>query len=58
MADAIVAKGERSALAVCSLNQECQSVEMVDYRIDRDECKNRLWEMDVTWFFKCVKGGF
>ena len=54
MSDDLIAKGERSARAICSLNGECPNFRLLRYSFDRIECENRLWEVDLTWFFKCV----
>lgn len=54
MSDALIAKGERSARAICSLNEECPNFRLLRYRFDRIVCRNRLWEVDLTWFFICV----
>ena len=50
----LTAKGERSARAICSLNPECPNFRLLRYSFDRIECENRLWEVDLTWFFMCV----
>lgn|GEM_PF-1267974 len=55
MSDALIAKGRRSARAICSLNEECPNFRLLRYRFDRIVCRNRLWEVDLTWFFKCVE---
>lgn len=54
MSDDLIAKGERSARDICSLNGECPNFRLLRYRFDRIECENRLWEVDLTWFFMCV----
>jgi len=51
----LIAKGKQDAKVVCSWNKECPNYEIISFHVDRNECKARLWEMDVTWFFKCVK---
>ena len=53
MSDQLIAKGERSSNAVCSLNPECPIGRLVSYKFDRIVCENRLWEVDLTWFFTC-----
>lgn len=55
MSDALIAKGRQSAQIICSLNKECPNPKLLRYQFDRIVCENRLWEVDLTWFFKCLK---
>jgi len=55
MSDALIGKGQRGARAICSLNEECPNFRLLRYRFDRIVCENRLWEVDLTWIFKCVE---
>jgi hypothetical protein len=53
MSDALVRKGNRSAGAICELSSECPNAKLLRYRFERIVCANRLWEVDIKWFFTC-----
>ena len=55
MATNVIAKGQRSARDLCSLNPECPRGRLVAFAITRNTCANRLWEVDVKWVFVCKR---
>lgn len=55
MSDGLVSAGQRSAGEICELNQQCPRAQLLSYKFKRIECKNRLWEVDSEWTFKCVQ---
>jgi hypothetical protein len=56
MSDQLIRKRMRSASIICELNPKCQNAVLLGYRFERIVCENRLWEVDLTWVFKCVSG--
>ena len=56
MSDQLIRRGKRSASIICELNPKCQNAVLLGYRFERIVCENRLWEVDLTWVFKCVSG--
>ena len=53
--DAISSKANRSARAICSLNDDCPKHRLLRYRWEHLSCKNRLLVADIKFWFVCIK---